>query len=277
MRIHRRRYPLACRKLRPPYNTNAIYVYDEYGRLLPALNRFPPAAKGRGVEPLADYAHSKGLKFSVHLMRGMNKEVHDKGLPIKGTKWKTSGVKTTPGDCAWLKDNYGLEQSGATQAYYDSFHEHLAGWGVDFVKADGMLADFSRPGDSYYAHEIEMIRTAIDRSGRPMLLSLSPGPAPFAQGAHLDAHANMWRITNDLWEIWPEVEVMFDRLEEWTPYRAKGNWPADAGWTKSLLTNEALMEINQNSVNNRQLMRKKQMGGLGRRRSRKRRQLSGGI
>ena len=47
------------------------YVLDEYGRYMPAVNRFPSAGNGNGFKPLADYVHSKGLKFGIHLMRGV--------------------------------------------------------------------------------------------------------------------------------------------------------------------------------------------------------------
>ena len=47
-----------------------VYVMDEYGRFTPALNRFPSAAEGKGFKPLADYIHSLGLKFGIHVMRG---------------------------------------------------------------------------------------------------------------------------------------------------------------------------------------------------------------
>ena len=44
---------------------------DGWGRLMPAENRFPSAAGGKGFKPLADYIHSLGLKFGIHIMRGL--------------------------------------------------------------------------------------------------------------------------------------------------------------------------------------------------------------
>jgi alpha-galactosidase len=219
------------------YNqTNPIYNYDANGRLLPAANRFSSADGGAGgnlgFKPLADYMHSLGLKFGIHLMRGINQDVWNANLPIANSNyttqdiqrntWSGGGVDT---GATWLHDNYGMEKTAAAQAYYDSMFDLYASWGVDYVKIDDMLRDFAHPNDSYYADEIEMVRTAIDKTGRPMVLSLSPGAAPLAQADHLSDNANLWRITNDLWDNWGNVYDMFARANEWTPYRGDGRWP----------------------------------------------------
>jgi alpha-galactosidase len=219
------------------YNqSNPIYNYDANGRLLPATNRFASAAGGGGqnlgFKPLADYVHSQGLKFGVHLMRGINQQVWNADLPIANSPYSTrditrniwSGGQVDTG-ATWLHDNYGMEKTAAAQAYYDSMLELYASWGVDYVKIDDMLRDFAHPNDSYYADEIEMVREAIDKTGRPMVLSLSPGAAPLAQAEHLGDNANMWRITDDLWDNWGNVYDMFARADEWTPHRGDGRWP----------------------------------------------------
>jgi hypothetical protein len=215
---------------------NPMYSYDDNGRLLPAVNRFPSADGGAGAnlgfKPLADDVHGQGLKFGIHLMRGINQDVWDADLPIANSPytaqdiqrntWENGSVDT---GATWLHDNYGMEQTAAAQAYYDSMFELYASWGVDYVKIDDMLRDFAHPNDSYYADEIEMVRSAIDKTGRPMVLSLSPGAAPLAQGDHLADHANLWRITDDLWDNWNHVYDMFARADEWTPHRGDGRWP----------------------------------------------------
>ena len=53
------------------YEPFSDVVMDAYGRLLPAENRFPSAANGQGFKPLADYIHSLGLKFGIHIVRGL--------------------------------------------------------------------------------------------------------------------------------------------------------------------------------------------------------------
>ena len=220
-----------------PYNqADPIYSFDEHGILTPAMNRFPsakgPDGKNLGFKPLADDLHDQGLKFGVHLMRGINKRVWEADLPIAGSDFTTKDIERgkwangqTDTGATWLRDNYGMKKLPAAQAYYDAMFAEYARWGVDYVKIDDMLRDFDHPDDSYYADEIEMIRAAIDKAGRPMVLSLSPGAAPLAKADHLVKHANLWRITDDLWDNWDDVFVMFERAKEWTPYRGPGHWP----------------------------------------------------
>ncbi len=220
-----------------PYNQHdAIYSFNANGILTPAMNRFPSAkgdnGQNLGFKPLADDIHEMGLKFGVHLMRGINKKVWEADLSIPGSDFTTRDIERntwangeTDTGAAWLKDNYGMKKSPAAQAYYDAMFAEYARWGIDYVKIDDMLRDYSHPDDSYYAGEIEMIRTAIDKTGRPMVLSLSPGAAPLARAEHLVDNANLWRITDDLWDNWHDVFVMFDRAKEWTPYCGPGHWP----------------------------------------------------
>jgi hypothetical protein len=90
---------------------------------------------------------------------------------------------------------YGVDftKEGA-QAYYDSIFELYAAWGVDYVKVDDICNTNAYPDDPYSAEkEIEMIRKAIDSCGRPMVLSLSPGPAVIEKAWHLRENANLWR------------------------------------------------------------------------------------
>ena len=83
--------------------------------------------------------------------------------------------------------------------------------------------DLSRP---YHTAEIEAIRKAIDKVGRPMVLSTSPGATPVAEGPNVaDERANMWRISDDFWDHWPALLEQFARLRDWTPYRAAGHFP----------------------------------------------------
>ena len=50
---------------------NAPLAMDQFGRMIPAPNRFPSAADGAGFKPLADAVHALGLKFGIHIMRGI--------------------------------------------------------------------------------------------------------------------------------------------------------------------------------------------------------------
>jgi hypothetical protein len=196
------------------------YVMDGYGRYLPAVNRFPSAAGGAGFKALADYVHGKGLKFGIHVMRGVPKIAVEQKLPVKGADGVTADQIYSPDrQCGWLKDNYTIVSNRAgAQEYYNSIFELYAGWGVDFVKVDDLAAP-------YHQGEIELIRRAIDRCGRPMVLSISPGPTPLDRAAHVSAHANMWRLVGDLWDEWTQVKALFGVTAKWLPHSAPGAWP----------------------------------------------------
>ncbi|WP_206036331.1 glycoside hydrolase family 27 protein [Crateriforma spongiae] len=193
---------------------------DEFGRPQPAVNRFPSSATGAGFKPLADYVHSKGLKFGIHIMRGIPRQAYFDDLPIQGSD-QTAGVIAEPWDvCPWNNNMFGVDATKpGAQAYYDSLFRQYAQWGVDFVKADDVIHY------PYHAAEIEMMRTAIDRCGRPMVLSLSPGDAPLSQAKHLVANANMWRVSGDLWDEWPSIKRNFQLLDAWSPFIGPGHWP----------------------------------------------------
>lgn len=192
---------------------------DANGRLLPDTTRFPSAAGTNGFKPLADYVHAQGLKFGVHLMRGIPRQAVADNVPILGTSCRANQINNST-TAAWLNLMWGLNMSNScAQAYLDSVFQLFASWGVDFVKVDDIAAP------TYRQAEVEGYRTAIQRSGRPMVLSLSPGATPLASGAHVQANAHMWRIVNDLWDNWPALDALFDQLRNWTPYRATGAWP----------------------------------------------------
>ena len=203
------------------YNqTDPIYVYDEWGRYTPALNRFPSAADGVGFKALADYVHDKGLKFGIHIMRGIPKEAVNKKLPIKGAEGITADmIANNDSTCTWLRDNMKVDwKKPGAQQYYNSIFDLYAEWGVDFIKVD----DLSRP---YHTAELEMIRKAIDQTGRPMVLSISPGETPVEKAGHAAGHANMWRTVDDFWDNWNQLSYQFDVCAKWAPYIAPGTWP----------------------------------------------------
>ncbi|THF83483.1 glycoside hydrolase family 27 protein [Cohnella fermenti] len=196
---------------------------DEYSRLMPAVNRFPSAAGGVGFKPLADYVHSLGLKFGIHIMRGIPRQAAHAATALKGSLATARDIAHPNSICPWNTDMYGVDASAeGAQAYYDSLFELYAQWGVDFVKVDDIAA--SRLYDTHLP-EIELIRRAIDKCGRPMVLSLSPGPAPVQYADELAGLANMWRMTDDFWDHWSLLLDMFDRCESWQGRAKPGNWP----------------------------------------------------
>ncbi|MBQ3223292.1 MAG: glycoside hydrolase family 27 protein [Clostridia bacterium] len=210
--------PTAVNHAYEPFST---LVMDEYGRLLPAENRFPSAANGAGFKPLADYVHSLGLKFGIHIMRGIPRMAAHRHLPIKGSEHFCHMAADPNSICAWNPDMYGLKcDRPAAKAYYESIFALYAEWGVDFVKCDDIARMYPE-----CEREIELISKACRSCGRDIVLSLSPGPAPLERAEHLKKYANMWRITDDFWDDWRLLKGMFERAEKWCVHSAPGHWP----------------------------------------------------
>ncbi len=206
---------------------NAEFSLDAFGRYTPAVNTYPSAANGKGFRPLADYVHSLGLKFGLHILRGIPKEAVRERLPIQGSEFHTQEAADTADTCSWNPFNYGLDTTKpAAQAYYDSLARQFAEWQVDYVKIDCIS---SRP---YKGEEIRLFSQALKKTGRPMVLSLSPGPAPLQKADELAGYAQMWRISDDEWDVWqgnkdfPQgVNNQFERAAEWAVHSRPGNWP----------------------------------------------------
>ncbi len=203
------------------YIARGVVTMDQFGRFVPSPNRFPSAANDSGFKPLADYVHSKGLKFGIHIMRGIPREAVDKNLPIKGTKFHAADVADKVNVCKWdgMEDTYGVDMSKpGAQAYYDSIAALYASWGVDYVKADDMSRPFRGP-------EIHALSVALRKTGRPIVLSLSPGPAPVEKYEELKANAQLWRISDDFWDRWVDVKHQFDLVKNWQGKVHPGSWP----------------------------------------------------
>ncbi|MFS0881349.1 alpha-galactosidase [Bacillus sp. 7586-K] len=196
---------------------------DEYSRLIPATNRFPSARNGRGFKELADYIHNLGLKFGIHIMRGIPRQAVHANTPILGTNVGARDIAHPNSICPWNTDMYGVDASKeGAQEYYNSLLKLYAEWEVDFIKVDDIAA--SRLYD-IHIEEIKLIRKAIDNCGRDIVLSLSPGPAPLQHANELKANANMWRMTDDFWDKWELLYGMFERCEKWSEHVSEGNWP----------------------------------------------------
>jgi len=203
------------------YNSKPIPTMDGFGRVTPALNRFPSAANGVGFGELARRVHGLGLKFGIHIMRGIPRLAVEQNLPVLGTEVRAVDIADTTSICSWNPDMYGVDMTKpGAQAYYDSIFALYAEWGVDFIKMD----DMSRPYDAHAA-EIEAAHHAIRRTGRPLVLSLSPGETPVVRAEHVRQYAQMWRISDDFWDDWAMLEAQFVRLENWNPWRRPGAWP----------------------------------------------------
>ena len=194
---------------------------DEYSRLIPAENRFPSSAGGKGFAPLAEYVHSLGLKFGIHIMRGIPRQAVHRNTPIWGTDKTARQIAKTASICAWNTDMYGIDpdKEGARE-YYDSLFSLYASWGVDFIKCDDIARELP-----HEEKEMIMLSESLRSCGRDMILSLSPGPALIEKAELYKQTANMWRITDDFWDKWELLYDMFSRAEKWCTHTGAGHWP----------------------------------------------------
>jgi alpha-galactosidase len=207
------------------------YVWDANGNLIPAVARFPSSANGAGFKPLAKWVHAQGLKFGIHIVRGIPRQVVKENRPIAGTKFHAQDAADIPATCPWDEGNYGVSDTPAGQAYYDGMMKLYASWGLDYIKVDCVSDHPYRPT------EIRQIAEAIRKTGRPIVLSLSPGPTSLDHAAEVAKYSQMWRITDDHWDVWaPKHESNtsefpfglsqeFDRIAAWQPYVKPGSWP----------------------------------------------------
>ena len=205
------------------------YRTDEFGRYQPSLNRFPSATSASGFSDIAKSVHAQGLKFGIHIIRGVPKSAVKSNLPVANSAFHAADLADTSDTCPWNPDNYGVKNNPAGQAWYDAMFAQYASWGIDYVKVDCIA---SHP---YKADEIHMIHLAIAKSGRPIALSLSPGPTALANAEAVGANAQVWRISNDVWDLWSaakdkdefpqSVKSQFAVIDSWTKFVKPGNWP----------------------------------------------------
>ena len=207
------------------------YLWNNNGLLIPVPSRFPDSVDGAGFKPLADWVHARGLKFGIHIVRGIPRQVVKANLPIADSSFHAEDAADTASPCPWDEGNWGIKDNAAGQAYYDSMLKLYAQWGLDFIKVD-CISD--RP---YRPTEIRQIAAAIRKTGRPIVLSLSPGPTALTNAAEVGKYAQMWRIADDHWDVWTAahtpgqgefpfgIKDAFDRLAQWFIYANPGNWP----------------------------------------------------
>jgi alpha-galactosidase len=203
------------------------YAMDAYGRYIPAPNRFASSVPDSGFKPLGDYIHSLGLKFGIHILRGIPKKAVEVNLPIAGSGFHAADAADTTETCPWNYDNYGIDAAKpGAQAYYDSIARLYASWGVDLIKVDCIG---SHP---YRGDEIRLLSTALAKTGRPIVLSLSPGAAPLEKVDEMRKYAQMWRISDDIWDLWhsdvayPQgLGDQFANVAKWAGMAQPGHYP----------------------------------------------------
>lgn len=210
-------------KLKSDGSLVPYFGMDEYGRLMPDTRRFPSSAGGKGFKPLADYVHSLGLKFGIHVMRGIPRQAVWYNTPIMGASdARAKDVVDTTSVCPWLNTMWGVNMSKqGAQAYYNSILKLYTDWGVDFIKLDDTDLDEKYP---YRREEVTAFHKAIESTNRPITLSLSLN-MKYKNREHAKENAEMWRISKDYWDSWEQLEEQFALCAQWAHVAEAGNWP----------------------------------------------------
>jgi hypothetical protein len=203
---------------------------DDFGRFIPVPARFPSALQGgknAGFTEIAKAVHAQGLKFGLHLVRGIPRVSVDRNLPIEGSAFSAQDAADPTDACPWDPTSWGIKDNAAGQAWYDSLLRQHAQWGADFLKVDCIA------NNPYKASEIQQIHQAIGRSGRDVVLSLSPGPTALTHQADVARLSQMWRISNDIWDVWDSggatfpigIANQFENVARWASYAGPDHWP----------------------------------------------------
>jgi alpha-galactosidase len=212
--------------------------YDEHGIPKPNLTAFPS-----GMEALADYLHSRGLRFGLYLGPGIRPNLYEANPVIAGTDIHIQQItdKSLPGST--LNGSYKIDfTKPAARLYIDSIVEQFARWKVDFIKYDFVgPGGGNRPADNREEVRVwhEAIARVTQRTGRPIWFELSNWLS-IDQASLWRANANGWRIEDDIecyacghsndpsiqgnLTEWSKVAGRLSDVRPWIPYAKPGGW-----------------------------------------------------
>ena len=198
--------------LRPWGNDPFDFSLDSNGYPVGSRTYFP-----HGMKPIADRAHALGVKFGLHMMRGMLRKAWEFNLPVKGTSYRMRDIADTKNICSWATYTYGVDMTKpGAQEYYDGLIQHLADIGVDFIKYDDLVP---------WPAEMEAIGRAVAKSKREIVLSLSPGDDTTPKHKEHYEWGHMLRITSDVWDSHHCLDSSFKRWRDWQGSAGPGFWP----------------------------------------------------
>ncbi|XP_074309996.1 uncharacterized protein LOC141644384 [Silene latifolia] len=199
-------------------DSSGFDVIDEWGRMVPDPDRWPSSKGGKGFTEVAKKVHSMGLKFGIHVMRGISTQAVNAQTPILdttkggayvegGLAWRANDIGIKERTCTWMSHGFMSVNTelGAGRAFLRSLYEQYAEWGVDFVKHDCVF------GADLDIEEISFVSEVLRKLSRPILYSLSPGTSVTPDMAKKVGNlVNMYRITGDDWDTWGDVAAHFD-------------------------------------------------------------------
>ncbi|WP_406730557.1 carbohydrate-binding protein [Streptomyces sp. NBC_01794] len=203
------------------------FTVDQYGRWAVDEAKFPS-----GIKALADFIHSKGLKFGFYVTPGIAKNAVTRNTPIEGTSYHAKDIADTSKqeknyNC---KNMYYIDYSKpGSQEFANSWARQFASWGVDYLKIDGVGS-----------HDIPDVRAwdkALRASGRSINYALSNNLA-IADAPTWRQLANSWRTQGDVecycgpgpngsgfpLTTWDKVATRFNSAASWQQYAGPGGW-----------------------------------------------------
>lgn len=195
----------------PPTDDNDDLEIDEYGRPIPFANFFP-----NGFAPVVEKCREYGIRFGIHIMRGIPRKAVRENTPIKGTSYRAQDIANTDDKCGWCPFNYGVDMTKpGAQEYYDSIVENLNDYGVEYIKADDITP---------YPDEVNAVVNAIEKVNPKIVLSLSPGNWWHIGEIDTYKRADALRISKDIWDERSDLNETFLRYMMWQSAAEPGFW-----------------------------------------------------
>ncbi|MER5513406.1 NEW3 domain-containing protein [Streptomyces sp. NPDC002763] len=202
---------------------------DQYGRWVTDPAKFPPRGGENGIQVVADYVHSLGLKFGLYVTPGISQQAVAKNTEIQGTPYHARDIATTT-----TENNYncggmvGIDYTKpGAQTFIDSWAGQFAGWGIDYLKIDGV----GTPDQQ----DVQAWSDALHHTGRPIHLELSNN-LDINNAATWKKLSNGWRTGGDVecycgpdgssypLTTWASVASRFDQVAAWAPYGGPGGY-----------------------------------------------------
>ncbi|KAF8015652.1 hypothetical protein BT93_H1238 [Corymbia citriodora subsp. variegata] len=236
------------------HDSEGFDVIDEWGRMIPDPDRWPSSKGGKGFTDVANKVHSMGLKFGIHVMRGISTQAVNANPPIldtttgrayeeSGRVWHAQDIALKEQTCAWMPHGFMSVNTdlGAGKAFLRSLYQQYASWEVDFIKNDCVFGDDLKINEITYISEVRcdgslsfihlltlsfpQMKTEVLRAhNRSILYSLSPGTSVTPDMAKaVSGLTNMYRITGDVWDTWADVAEPFDIARDFAAAKMIGS------------------------------------------------------
>ncbi|MFC1435456.1 NEW3 domain-containing protein [Streptacidiphilus sp. N1-3] len=202
---------------------------DSYGRWVTDETTFPPSGSENGIQVVADYVHSLGLKFGIYVTPGISKQAVAQNTAIQGTSYHADDIATTKNEANYnCGGMVGIDYSKpGAQAFTNSWADQFAGWGIDYLKIDGVGTSDQQ--------DVQAWSDALRQTGRPIHLELSNN-LDINNAALWNKLANGWRTGGDIecycgpngssypLTSWSSISSRFDQVAAWAPYGGPGGY-----------------------------------------------------